>query len=111
MPEAHYFLKTGDDGLTIRTICQDATGAAVDLSGASVAFHMAPINGSGTPAIAAAGVNENSTATGQVAYTFAAPINQAGLYLGEFEITFGGGAIQTYPNGSYILIAVSEQVA
>lgn len=111
MPEPAYFLKTGDDGLTIRTICRDADNAAVNISGATVEFHMSPINGSGTPAIDAEAVNENGTATGQVAYTFTAPVGTAGAYLGEFEVTYAGGAIQTFPNGGYIYIFVSEQVA
>lgn len=111
MPEPAYFLKTGDSGLTIRMICTDADGNAVNIAGATVEFHMAPINGSGTPTIDAEAVNENATATGRVSYTFTSPVNTAGLYLGEFEVTYGGGAIQTFPNGGYILIAVSSQVS
>jgi hypothetical protein len=111
VPEPEYFIRQGDSGLVIRTVCRDAAGAAVNIAGATVEFHMAPINGSGTPVIDASATNENSTATGQVSYTFASAVNTAGLYLGEFEITFGGGAIQTFPNGDYILIYVSPAVA
>jgi hypothetical protein len=111
MPEPEFFIKQGDSGLTIRTICRDADNVAVNIAGATVEFHMSPINGSGTPLIDAAGVNENSTATGQVAYTFASAVNTPGLYLGEFEVTFAGGAVQTFPNGDYILVYVSPQVA
>ena len=111
MPEPEYFLRQGDVGLVIRTICRDAAGNAVDIAGASVRFHMSPINGSGTPSIATAATNEDATVNGQVSYTFTSAINTPGLYLAEFQVTYGGGAVQTFPNGDYIMVYVAPQVA
>ena len=112
MPLADYYIKQGDTGLLIRSFCEDATGTPVDITGATVKFHMTNINGSATGALNASGTNENATSTGRVSYTFTAgQTANAGLYIAEWEITFGGGAIQTFPNGRQMLIRILPQIA
>lgn len=111
MPEPDYFVRQGDQGLLIRTVCEDEHSVAVSIANAAVAFHMKSIRG-GTLKVNAAATNENSTATGQTSYALlAADTDTPGLYLAEFQVTFQSGAVQTFPNGGYILVKVTEQVA
>lgn len=112
MPEPDYLIRQNDKDLVIRTILEDANGTPVNLSGATVRFHMSNIDGTATGSIATAAVNENATSTGQVAYTLtAANTTTPGLYLAEFQVTFSSTAIQTYPNNRFILVRVTPQVA
>lgn len=50
--------------------------------------------------------------TGEVQYEFASDdLEQAGLYRGEFEVTFsGGGGTETFPNSGYIEIEVTSDI-
>lgn len=106
-----YLLRQGDTGWTISDTLKDSTGTAVDLTGASVAFKMVPIHG-GAAKINAAGVIDQTSPTvnrGKVHYTSAtaADSDTAGDYLASWVVTYGGGQVQTFPNGGYILFTVT----
>tara|TARA_Y100000356_G_scaffold128083_1_gene127614 strand:+ start:199 stop:417 length:219 start_codon:yes stop_codon:yes gene_type:complete len=48
---------------------------------------------------------------GAVSYTFSASdTNTAGLFQGEFQVTFSGGAIETFPNAEYISINILDDL-
>ena len=60
-------------------------------------------------------VNSSATITnasnGAVSYTFSASdTDTAGLFQGEFQVTFSGGAIETFPNSEYISINVLDDL-
>lgn len=117
-PEADFLIRAGDTVSVIQQTLEDENGAPVDLTGAQVRFRLAPITGSGTSVLDAAatvvqtGSPPNFTNKGVVKYTWVAGNTAvAGLYLAEWEVTFSGGGVGTYPNGGYVLIRMTEQLA
>jgi hypothetical protein len=117
LPVADFFLRVGDTTSIIRTTLEDSTGAAVNIQGATVKFRVAPINGSGTPVINTAASNDqNGTGVdgskGKVSYAWVAGnTNVSGLYLADWQVTYSGGGIQTFPNDSYILVRITPEGA
>lgn len=91
-----HYLVQGDSGTTISEQLLDRDGNGVDLSGASVKYML------WIPGAAAATINAAATivtaATGIVSFTPSA--GQSAVvadYLEEWQVTFSGGLIQTYP--------------
>ena len=114
MPEPDFFLKRGDTSSSIASTLENSGGTAINIQGATVRFKMAPIGG-GTLTIDAAATNaQNGTGVdgsmGQVAYVWATVAATASLYVGEWEVTYSGGSVQTYPNDSYVLIEVAPDL-
>ena len=104
------YMKQNDTLPAIIAQLVDADGSIPDLTGAAVKFIMRLRSGG------AAKVNASATiiaaATGDVKYSWsAADTDTVGDYEGEFEVTFSGGAIQTYPNSMYFLIKVVDDIA
>jgi len=49
---------------------------------------------------------------GAVSYTWiAADVDEPGLFHAEWEVTFSGGAKETFPNGRYLKVLFTEQIA
>ncbi len=78
------------------TIYDEISGAAVDLTGASVRMLFREV-GSTTLKATLTGVliGNPPGATGQVVFSFGSTLDAPGNYEGEFEVTFPGGGIQT----------------
>ena len=96
---------------------ENSGGTAVDIEGANIVFKMGPIAG-GTLVVSAAATNGQTGngldgSMGQVVYNWAtsgADTDTAGWYLGEWEVTFANGSVQTYPNETYVLIGITEDL-
>ena len=104
------FWKQNDTAPAIAEQLFDGTGAAVVLTGASVKFMM------WAPGDAVVKVNATATitdaATGKVSYTpIAADTNTIGDYLVEWQVTFSGGAIETFPNSGHQKVRVTDDIA
>lgn len=85
-------------------------GSNPDLTGATVKFIMRSSSGGAAKVDASATVVTAST--GRVKYTWSAgDTDTVGEYEGEFEVTFSGGAVQTYPNKGYLKIEVTDDLA
>ena len=98
MPLADYFIKVGDTGLDLLGIVRDEDGNPKDIAGATVRFHMKTIGGvAKTNAVA---VNDTvSRGAGAVKYSWApTDVDTAGFYVGEWQVTYVGGDVQTFPN-------------
>lgn len=110
MPNEDYFIRSGDHGETIHSVCEDSTGAAVNISGATVKFVLQPIGGGALKLNATASNDDVGVSTrGNVSYTWqAADTDTPGLYLAYWRVTLGGGAVQTFPNGGYVLVRVTS---
>lgn len=102
---AHFVIKEGDTSPAITATLLDAADAAVNLAGASVKFIMT-LKGQTTAKVDAAATIV-SAANGQVSYSWvAADTDTAGVYEAEWQVTFSGGAKQTFPNSSYLELIV-----
>lgn len=118
-PEPDFAIKTGDTASSVYATLEDASGDPVDIQSATVRFKLGPIAG-GTLVVAADATNAQIGAgtadgsKGDVVYnwgTLGAVPSTAGWYLGEWEVTFSNGAIQTFPNGSgYMLVEVGDDL-
>ena len=84
-------------------------GIVVELSGATVRFHMRPIGSASTTVDAAASIYDYDA--GQVSYAWSASDTAtAGLYEAEFEVTNTDGTIETFPNNGYITVEVTDDI-
>ena len=107
-PDHHW--KQGDTAPAIAEQLFDGLGVPVVLTGASVKFMM------WGPGDAAVKVNAAATitdaATGKVSYTpLAANTDTPGDYLVEWQVTFSGGAIETFPNSDWQKVRVKDDIA
>lgn len=112
MPDPDFSIKTGDTASPMYAILEDSAGDAVDLASATVRFKMGPLSG-GTLTIAAvatnAQVNDGSDGSlGMVVYNWGtSDLTVADWYRAEWEVTFAGGSIETFPNDSFMLVSVT----
>ncbi len=104
-----FFLKQNDTSPALRGTVKDGNGDPVDLTGATVHFHMRDTSGNvvidapATIITPAEGVLEYVWATGDT--------EAAGIFKAEFEVTFSDGSVATYPNTGYIDVKITDDVA
>lgn len=106
----NFFIKSGDTSPALAATLTDSDGNAIDITGASVDFHMSPRGGDGTKVDAQATITDASN--GKVEYRWSqSDTDTPGTYRGEFEVTYSGGDVETFPNDEYITISVTEEIA
>jgi hypothetical protein len=117
MPDPDFFIKRGDTASRIQATLENSGGTPVSIQGANVVWKMAPISGGSLTVSAAAIIDQQGDgsgtagAMGQVHYNWAtADLAASGLYLGEWEVTFASGAVQTFPNGDQIRVAINQDL-
>jgi hypothetical protein len=89
---------------------QNASGTAVNISGATVRFSMRKISGEVVVSRAAATVVDATT--GSVRYNWqAADTANAGAFQAEFEVTYSDDSVETFPNDGYIPVIITDDVA
>lgn len=104
-----FHLKRGD---TSPSLLYALSPATTDLTGATVRFNLRPANGGSVKVSRAAAVVVTETGTPTVRYDWqAADTDTAGYFDGEFEVTYAGGAIETFPNSGYIRVTIGEDIA
>lgn len=104
-----YFVKIGDVGSTIEETLLDKDGAGVNLTGGTVLFVMQQ-HGS-TAVLGGTAVLVNGGTVGEVRYDWrAADLAVAGHYRGEWQVTYSGGAIETFPQDGYIGVVVRDDL-
>lgn len=85
-----------------------AGGTAVDLTGATVVFHMADDSTLALKVDGGACTVSSTTVT----YDWAAvDTDTVGKYRCEFKVTFADTTIRTFPNHGYFYVEVTEDVA
>lgn len=105
-----FFVKQNDTAPSIRATLYDGNGSAVNLSGASVKFNLRAVGSSSTVVSALADIV--TAASGIVQYDWqAGDTATVGIYHGEFEVTFSGGLVETFPNGAHIRVEIHDDVA
>ena len=97
MSNYSFNIKQNDTSPTLSVVVADSSGTAINITGASVLFKMRAVNSSSLKVNSSATITNASN--GAVSYTFSASdTDTAGLFQGEFQVTFSGGAIETFPN-------------
>ena len=110
MPEEAFYIGQNDTASPIKRDLKDAFGSPVNLTGANVKFSMR-VKPAGTVKVNGATATIVTAGTGRVHYTFTASnTDTAEQFVGEFEVTFSGGEVQTYPNRGYIPIFVQDDI-
>jgi hypothetical protein len=105
-----FYVKQNDTSPAMLATLQDANGSAIDLTAASVRFHMRAI-GSGTATVDAAATIVTA-ASGIVRYDWeASDTATIGSYQAEFEVTYADTTIETFPNDGYIRVEIKDDVA
>ncbi len=105
-----FAIKQNDTSPIIAATLKDADGTAIDLSGATVRFHMRKIGKSAVSVDAAASVTNASQ--GKIQYAWSATDTATiGTYQGEFEVTYTDNKVETFPNSGYIAIEVTDDLA
>ena len=105
--DAHY-LKRGD---TSPSLSYALLPASVVLTGATVRFNMRA-KGGATVINRAAAVVVTATGEPTVRYDWQAGDSAAtGSFEGEFEVTYAGGAVETFPNSGFIAIEIAGDIA
>ena len=103
-------IKQNDTSPIIQATLTDSSDAAVDLTGASIRFHMRKYRASSTKVSAAAVIVDEDAGT--VKYVWqAADTNTAGSYQAEFQVTFSDGTIETFPNTDFIQVDIVDDIA
>lgn len=101
-------LKRGDTRTAIKATLLSPAGTAVDLTGATVKFIMADLRGV-VKINRAAQVQD--ALNGVVWFIFEPPeTDVAGTYRGEFEVMFGDGRKETYPNDDYLTVEIKPDL-
>tara|TARA_R100001463_G_scaffold130980_1_gene190742 strand:+ start:651 stop:974 length:324 start_codon:yes stop_codon:yes gene_type:complete len=103
-------IKQNDTSPIIQATLKDANSAAVDLTGASVRFHMIKYRGTSTKVAAAAAIVDDDAGT--VKYVWqSGDTDTVGSFKAEFQVTFSDGTVETFPNTDYIQIDVIDDIA
>ena len=109
MSNYSFNIKQNDTSPTLSVVIADSDGTAIDLTGASVQFKMRAVNSSTLKVNASASITNASN--GAVSYTFSSSnTDTSGLFQGEFQVTFSGGAIETFPNAEYFSINILDDL-
>ncbi len=106
---AQWTMKQGDRLPELTATLMDGSGAAIDLTGLTVVFHMRQV---GATTLAVSGTCTLITpAAGSVSYPWAAgDTATAGNFQGEFEIQYSGQRVLTVPNGDSFPITIVPQL-
>lgn len=106
---ADFWIKKNDTVPVLEAILKDSDGVVVDVTGASIRFHMATIGG--TLKVDDTGSVVDGSA-GHVRYEWiAADTDTAGTYLAEWEVTYPNSTIETFPSDGYFEIEILSDLA
>lgn len=101
-------IKRNDTKPVLSATLQYSNGSPVDLSDGSVWFNLAQNNGAYTPVFSGTAVVTGST-LGQVEYQWTGSnTNRSGLFLGEFQVTWGTGSKMTLPSDHSLNVLIYE---
>jgi hypothetical protein len=105
-----FYIKRNDTSPAMLATLQDANGVAVNMTAASVRFHMWPISSRVIKVDAAATIV--TPLDGLVRYDWAGSDADAiGSYQAEFEVTYADASVETFPNDGYIRVEIISDIA
>ena len=107
-----FYIKKGDSAEDLTRTLKDADGNAVDVTSATIVFSMRR-DGSKTNTVNRQSVTLVTAASGIVKYVWqAGDTALSGKFIAEFEVTYSGGKIQTFPNneGDKFYVVVEDDL-
>lgn len=105
-----FYIKQNDTSPSLRAQLKDGDDIPVDLTGATIRFHMRAIGGA-TAAVDASAQIITPDISGIVQYDWDnGDTATIGSYQAEFEVTFAGGAVETFPNSGYIRVEIIDDI-
>lgn len=103
-------IKQNDTSPSLSATLLDGSSNAIDLTDATVRFHMKAAGSSSVAVDGAAVIVE--AAEGTVRYEWMdGDTETTGSYQAEFEVTYVNGTIETFPNDGYITVLVLPEIA
>ena len=103
-----FYIKQNDTSPSVTATLTDANSVPVNVSGATVRFHMEDVVGTLKVDAEMAipdGIN------GVVQYDWqAGDTDTAGTYYVEFEVTYNDGAVETFPNNNKEVIIIRPEL-
>lgn len=107
---ATFTIKQNDTSPAIQTQLLDGNGDPVNITGASVTFHMRTAPAGATKIDASATIV--TALTGTVNYTWTGTdTDTPGTYEAEFEVIYADSSVETFPNSGYITVTVVDDIA
>lgn len=104
-----FTIKQGDTGPRLLFAL---TPTDIDLTGATVRFNMRSRQGGTIRVNRAAAVVVTATGTPTVGYDWqAGDTAVAELCDAEFEVTYSGAAVETFPNNGFITVVIADDIA
>lgn len=106
-----YYVKQGDTAPAAMAILLDPSGNPQSLAGAVVRFHMVTQERQVKVDALAVIDPDQVVNPGKVTYQWlVGDTDDVGVYLAEWEVTFSGGAVQTYPNSEYDSVRIDAEL-
>lgn len=103
-----FTIKQNDTAPSVEAVLKNSAGTAVDLTGATVNFHMKDL--SGTVVVdAVASVTDGSGGTVQYDWN-SADTDTAGTFYAEFEVEYPDGTIETFPNTGSVAVKIVKEL-
>ncbi len=114
---ADFTIKRNDLLPLLEAILKDADDNPVDLTDATgVVFHMREEDTETLKIDGVDGAIDSNPQTGKVSFVWRwldpdFDTDTSGIFLGEFEVTWTGGKIQTFPSQGYISIEIVDDLS
>jgi len=103
-----FTIKQNDTSPALQATLQDYSGAPINLSGASVRFHMKSLD---SLVVIDAPMTLINATGGIVRYNWlSADTATSGTYYAEFEVTYSDLSIETFPNTDNIAIVITPEL-
>jgi hypothetical protein len=104
-----FYIKQNDTSPNLRAVLKDGDEDPINLTDATINFHMRTVGGETAVVDAAASIV--TAEAGIVQYIWdAADTATVGSYQAEFEVTFSGGKVETFPNNGYIRVEITDDI-
>lgn len=105
-----FTIKQNDTAPSLKATLKDGSGTVIDLTNATVRFHMKAVGATTTKVDRATSVTDATN--GVVQYNWQpADTDTAGSYYAEFEVTYSDGTIETFPNNSNLSISIRAEIS
>jgi hypothetical protein len=104
-----FFIKQNDTSPALQATLKDGSGAVINLTGCSVNFHMREVGSSEVKTDASASISDELN--GVVYYQWAsADTDTIGSFEAEFEVTYPGGEVESFPNNRFIEVEITDDI-